>query len=96
LAPQVLLFFMMKMMLVSAALGFAVGLAVAVPPAMAANECADCTPADTAPNASALSSRDAIRAARSQDAKRIADEPATRPWDGMKWTAPPPKPPVVK
>ena len=94
--PRVLLFPMMKMMLVSAALGFAVGLAVAVPPALAASECTDCTEPGTAPNASALSSRDAIRAARSEDAKRIADEPTTRPWDGMKLTAPPPKPHAVK
>lgn len=86
----------MKTMLVGAFLGFAVGLAVAGQPAFAANECDDCSAPTVAPNAPALSSRDAIRAARSQDAKRIADEPQARPWDGMKWTAPPPKPLAIK
>ncbi len=83
---------MMKSMLVSAAVGVALALGIAGQPAFAANECSDCT----APAAATPSSRDQIRAARSSDAKRIADEPATRPWDGMKLTAPPPNPRIAK
>jgi len=83
---------MIKTMLFKVALGFTMGLAVAGQRAAAASECADCT----APNSPAPTSRDEIRAARASDAKRIADEPSTRPWDGIKLTAPPSKPRPVK
>lgn len=80
---------MMKIIVAGAALL----LMVAGAPVFAANDCSDCSaPASVA----SPSSRDVIRAARSSDAKRIAEEPVGRPWDGMKLVAPKPKPDVVK
>ena len=58
----------------------AVGLVVVMwsSTAHATDPCKDCDPA------TGLTIQETIRAARAKDAKRVADEPVTRPWDATK------------
>jgi hypothetical protein len=58
--------------------------------ALTAEPCKDCS------SASVQSARERIRDERAQDAKRISEEPAGRPWDGSRPGARPAEPVVTK